>query len=83
MLAVHGHPFLRVKARREPEHELEDEDQGGMKFERLVRGRSMQIDRRGKDGDLSDKRGKKKGDDERPDHGASASQAPIGLHFER
>jgi hypothetical protein len=64
-----------VKAGRQPERELEDEGERGMKFERLVRCRSMQIDRRGEDRDLSDERGNKKSDDERPNHGASASQA--------
>src|SRR5262249_26344588 len=62
MLAVDRHPFLGRKARRDPESELETEDKRRVKFERLVSGGAMQVNRGAEDGNLNENGGDDKSD---------------------
>ena len=64
MLSMDRDPLSRMQAARQPQRELEDEHERGMKIESLMRCRAMKVDRRAKHRHLRDERRHKKTDEQ-------------------
>jgi hypothetical protein len=68
VLPVHRDPFLRRQTCRQPQDQLEQEDDRRVELQRFMRGGAVQVNRRAEHGDLRDGGRGEKTDGERNQH---------------